>query len=291
MLLRSSPRATRVATSAAGLARHPTFYPLIIATVVVCAGALEPFDVTLDVSSVVPKMRALLHDPWQGGPFTDEGLSILQHLLFGSTLVIWLRAVRPSGAVMIAAVVGAVGSVALESSQLFIGARMPGARDALVGVVGCLCGVALAGSFSKLKRPALWCAGVFILTAVGVAMQQLSPFTWGAQAGAFQWVPFLHYRVRTMNETVSHSAELLLSYLPLGFAIALTIEHRIARLVTAILATLLIAVPVAYLQRFVDGRHPDMTDTALSVVGVGFGLWAATAGWRRFDAELARLSH
>jgi VanZ family protein len=94
-----------------------------------------------------------------------------------------------------------------------------------------------------------------------------------------------------MNETVSHSAELLLSYFPLGFAIALTIQHRVARLATAILAALLIAVPVASLQRFVGGRHPDMTDIALSGIGVWFGLWAATAGWRRFDAELARLSH
>jgi VanZ family protein len=53
---------------------------------------------------------------------------------------------------------------------------------------------------------------------------------------------------------------------------------------------LAIAAPVEYAQRFIGGRYPDLTDIALSVAGAWLGLWTATEGWRRFDAERALTS-
>ena len=44
-LLRSSARTALAAVNAKGLARAAAFYPLLIASVLLCAGALEPFDV------------------------------------------------------------------------------------------------------------------------------------------------------------------------------------------------------------------------------------------------------
>lgn len=278
------------AAAAAGLTDAVAFFPLIVATAVVCAGAWEPFDATLDVGSVVPKVRSLLHDPLQMGPLTDEGLSILQHLLFTSALVVWLKEIRVRHAARIAATAGVIVAVGLEGSQLFIGARMPGGWDALVGAVGSLLGVAVGCALPKIRRPALWCAGVFGLTAIGVAMQQWSPFVLAPVDRPFQWIPFLNYYVFTTSETVSHSAELMLSYFPLGFAVALTIGARGARLAAVVLAALVIAVPVEYGQEFIGGRYPDITDIGLSVAGACFGLWTATAGWRRFGAQLALIS-
>jgi VanZ family protein len=57
-----------------------------------------------------------------------------------------------------------------------------------------------------------------------------------------------------------------------------------------LLSTLAIAAPVEYAQRFIGGRYPDITDIAMSVAGGLLGWWAATDGWRRFDAELALIS-
>ncbi len=91
-------------------------------------------------------------------------------------------------------------------------------------------------------------------------------------------------------ETVSHSAELLLAYFPLGFGVALTIRERRTRTIVVLLLALAIAAPVEYAQRFVGGRYPDVTDIALSVAGAWLGLWTATEGWRRFDAERALTS-
>jgi VanZ family protein len=288
-LLRTSGGVALEKVNASGVATAAAFYPLLIATLLLCAGVLEPFDVTLDVGSVVSKIRALLHDPWQGGPVSDEGISLLQHLLFGSTLLLWLEQLRVRRAIVVAAAVGALAAIVLELSQLFIGDRMPGGSDALVGIVGSFCGLAVTRALSTTKRP-FWCAGLFVLTAIGVALQQLTPFTVGPQTHPFQWVPFLNYYDFTASEKVSHSAELLLSYFPLGFAVAMTVRRPTARLATALAATLLIAAPVEYLQQFMGVLSPDITDIALSVAGAWLGLWAGTEGWRQFDAELAVIS-
>ena len=92
------------------------------------------------------------------------------------------------------------------------------------------------------------------------------------------------------QQWLRRSAELLMSYFPLGFAIALTMRREKFRLATVLVAAFLIAAPVEYLQGFVGSRYPDVTDIGLSVVGAWLGLWAATEGWRLFDAELALTS-
>ncbi len=276
--------------SASGIATVESFFPFVVATVVLLAGALEPFDVTLDVSSVLPKLRGFLADPIQLGVPTDEVLSFLQHLLFTSTLVAWLQEAKIGKAKAVAAVAGVFVAIGAEAGQLFIGARMPGLWDAGIGTAGALAGVPLGALFLKSKRNPRWWAGVFALTLIGVAIQQLSPFRPADDVGSFQWVPFLNYYAFTTSETVSHSAELLLAYFPLGFAFALATRRRRKRLHVVFAAALLIAVPVEYMQRYVGGRFPDVTDIALSLGGAWLGAWTAIEGWQLFDEQMALVS-
>lgn len=276
--------------SAAGIAAVPSFFPLLVATVVLVAAKLEPFDVTLDVSSVIPKMRDFFADPIQLGVPIDEGLSFLQHLLFTSTLVLWLEEIGVSSAKAVAGGVGVAVALGAEAGQLFIAARMPGLWDAGIGIAGALIGVRLGTSSLTSKTNPLWWAGVFVLTMIGVAMQQLSPFTLVGDTRPFQWIPFLNYYEFTTSETVSHSAELLLAYFPLGCALALSTRRRRKRFHVVLGAALVIAVPVEYLQKYVGGRFPDVTDIALSLAGAWLGAWTATRGWRLFDEEIALVS-
>jgi VanZ family protein len=278
----------------AGLTDATAFFPLVVAALVVCAGAWEPFDVTIDVGGLIAKVREFAHDPVQFGAFSDEGVSLLQHLLFGATLFVWLKQARVRSAARNAATIGVFVAVACEGGQLFISARMPGAWDALVGVVGVLVGVAAGVDLWRSRRsptPGRWCAGIFSLTAIGVALQQLSPFnvTHGV-VRRFQWVPFLNYYAFTTGQTVSHSAELLLSYFPLGFALAVAVRRGVSRFALVTTLALTIAVPVEYSQRFVGDRFPDVTDIGLSVVGAWLGMWIATTGWALFNEQIGILN-
>jgi len=273
--------------SAAGVATVPSFFPLLIATLVLLAGKLEPFDATLDLGSVLPKVRGFLADPIQFGVPIDEGVSVLQHLLFTSTLVVWLVEIRMERAETVAAIVGVMVAVLTEAAQLFIGTRMPGVWDAAIGAAGALVGVPVGMALLRSRKSPTWWAAVFGFTCLGVAMQQLSPFTLGGGMRSFQWIPFLNYYEFTTSQTVSHSAELLLAYFPLGFTFALTTRRRRKRFHVVIVAALLIAVPVECLQMYVGGRFPDITDVALSVAGAWSGAWTAITGWRLFDEQIA----
>jgi VanZ family protein len=291
VVLRGTER-TLLATQRAGrVVGARSFYPLLIAAIVLCAAVWEPFDVTLDVGSVVPKARTFVHDPWQVGPPTDEVLSWTQHLLFTSMLLIWLREIGSRRAAPKAGVIGIGVAIGLEAAQLFIAARMPGLWDATIGIAGSLCGLAVAAAFPKIKRPMAWCGALFLATAFGAAMQQLSPFALSKEPQPFQWLPFFnYYYAYTNSQLVSHAAELLLAYFPLGFGVALAIAQRHTRTIVVLLLALAIAAPVEYAQRFIGGRYPDVTDIALSLAGAWLGLWTATEGWRRFDAERALTS-
>jgi VanZ family protein len=275
------------AVSAAGVATVPSFFPFVVATIVLFAATLEPFDVTLDVGSLIPKLRTLVANPIQFRVPTDEGLAFFQHLLFTSTLWLWLEEIRVGLPQTLAAAVGVVVALGAETGQLFIGARMPGLWDAGIGMAGALAGIPIGIAFRKSPRNPLWWVGVLGLTAVGMAMQQLSPFSPVNDTHSFQWIPFLNYYTFTSSETVSHSAELLLGYFPLGFGFALVTRRRRNRVRAAITAALLIAAPIEFLQMFIGGRFPDITDIALSVAGAWLGAWMATEGWRLFDEQIA----
>jgi VanZ family protein len=276
--------------SAAGIASVPAFFPFVVATIVLLAGALEPFDVTIEVGSVVPKLREFFANPIRLGVPTDEALSFLQHLLFSSTLVVWLREIEIGPSAVVAALAGVIVAFGAEAGEVFIGARTPSLWDALVGMAGAMAGIPIGLAYLKSKKSPLWWSGVFVLTTVGVTMQQLSPFTLSDTSRSFQWIPFLNYYAFTTAETVSHSAELLLAYFPLGCALALATRRRRKRSLVVLGAALMIAGPVEYLQQYIGGRFPDVTDIALSLAGAWLGGWTATRGWRLFDEQMTLVS-
>jgi glycopeptide antibiotics resistance protein len=280
----STARALLARLDALGLTKASWFYPMIIAVLFLCVSAWEPFDASLDVGSIFAKLRAFRLDPWQVTGLNDEGVMFLRYLLFTVIAATWLRqvGVRSAGTVALAA--AAAAGVGLEASQLFIDNRMPGLEDALVNVSGALAGAVVFHRLPRRPHPTRVWAAVTVATAIGAAIQQLSPFTWAAQYRPFQWVPFLNYYLATTTATISHLLELLTLYFPIGFGLPLIVRKRWHADLLAILVVLAIAAPLEYLQGWIVGRYPDVTDIGLSVVGGWFGVWVGREGWHRFRA-------
>jgi len=276
--------------AASGLIQSPAFYPFLASLVLLFAGAWEPFNPTLDVGSVVSKLRTLRHDPVQFSPLSDEGVSLMQHLIFSAALFVWLKEMRVRTAATVVAIGGVIAAVALEGSQIIIESRMPGLWDAAVGAIGALVGVPLGLAYSKRPYSPIWPVALITATVVAAMMQQLNPFMLVTNPRPFQWMPFLNYYEYTTAQTVSHSAELLLTYLPLGFGLALATWGTRSRWMFPLGAAFAIAVPVEYLQRFIGGHFPDVTDIAMSVAGSWIGAWTATRGWRLFAADVRVIS-
>src|SRR5262249_50703322 len=135
LLARVQPR-----SSVAGVA-DATVYPVLVGAIVVALAAWQPFDVTLDVSTIAQKVRAVSSDPWQYSGLTDEAITFLQFALFALAACRWLVGPRQDVAALRAFVVCAVTAIGLEASQVLISSRMPGLEDAAVHVAGVATGV------------------------------------------------------------------------------------------------------------------------------------------------------
>ena len=275
----------------AGLTEAPAFYLVVVAVLMLCIAAWEPFDVTLEVGVIWSKVKALLRDPWQGGVLTDEGLEFLRYFLFTSVTAWWLRQLRVDRCAALAMIAGLVAAAALECSQIIVESRMPGLRDLLVHGAGGVAGAALLGVVGRLRSPRLLFGLLAIATTLGVAMQMWSPFTVARSHRSFAVVPFLSYYEYTSLQTVSNVTEIMMSYFPLGFASALVAQQSSRIRALAIAAVLAIATPIEYVQGWIVAengmrRYPDITDIGIAVLGCAFGAWAGSAGWARFRAQL-----
>ncbi len=122
---------------AEGLADVAELRPFAIASLVLLIAFWQPFDVTLEVGTVVGKVRSLQADLWQFTGLRDEGTSLMLSTFFAMTLASYLSVLGERHA-------GGTGSDPRHRSscpcwrrrRFFIGSRMPGLWDALVAAVG-----------------------------------------------------------------------------------------------------------------------------------------------------------
>jgi glycopeptide antibiotics resistance protein len=255
-----------------GLADVDALRPFAFATAALAVAAWQPFDVTLEVGTVVSKVRALQADVWQLSGWRDEGLSILISALFAATLAEYLAALGERRAGRKAAIAGVVLACGLEASQVFIGSRMPALWDALVASAGVALGAAGWTVWRRTDWPALWLGAVIVATAGAAAMLTLSPFVVAPAYRAFGWFPFLGYYTRTTFDTLSHVIELALLYFPLGVCVGWFMPTSRTR--TAVLWAAAIAVGTECAQGWIVSRYPDITDVAVGVAGAWIGFHA-----------------
>ena len=251
---------------AAGLIDERTFYPMMVAVIVVCLFAWQPFDVALDVSTFVSKVRLLGGDFWQFTVITHEGVGFVQYALLAATVAAWLEALGRQRVVLQAATSAIALALVLEVSQLFITSRMPGLEDLSVHAAGSMTGALLWRWDRRGRWRRAWPVVVSVGIGVGAALLMLSPFVIAPEYRQVRWLPFLGYYEHTTFGTLSHVVELLLIYFPVGFCFAQVLPPRSA-LLTSVVAGLAMAVPVEYFQGWVVGRYPDVTDVLFSGVG------------------------
>jgi glycopeptide antibiotics resistance protein len=265
-----------------GITDTEAFYPAMVFAVLLCVAAWEPFDVTLDVGTIVSKLRMLHRDVWQyGGVLTDEGVEIIRYGLFAGFAAAWLRAIGRHRAAIEAATLGVIAAFALEGCQILITSRMPALEDAVVHASGALLGVALWTMRPRVTAPRLWIAALILATAIASATQNLSPFTLEVARRPMWWFPFLGYYEHTTFETVSTVIELMLIYFPVGFCMARA-WHGSKATRWAVLVTIAMALPIEWTKGWIVSRYPDVTNVAVGAAGAWLGAWAGQAGARFF---------
>lgn len=248
-------------------------YPVLVWGALAMLAAWHPFDTTLDIGGIGSKVRSFIRDPWQAGVLADEGVDVVRYALFSASCVVCFERLGIARPRVRAAFAGIALAAVLELSQFFVQSRMPGMKDMTVGAIGS-CGAAL------LAVPRLWskrraASAIGIASLLATALMMLSPFVIRSDRQPFTIVPLRSYAAGPPERTISHAAELSLAFFPLGFSLALLLPRRL-RLMRVALIAFALGVLLEFLQGWIAGRYPDVTDAAVLALGALAGTWAAS---------------
>jgi len=287
----SAARASRLT---ARIMEPAAFYPMMIATIVVCLAAWAPFDVTLEVGNLKTKLHAVRADPWQLATDGLEGIEFIRYVLFAVAATSWLRQLGTTAPAAVGAMIGVIAAFGLEASQLAIESRVPGLSDALVHSSGAIVGSALV-AWAPRRRPAVFWL-VLLLLATFVA--GIAGIARGASIQSFTaTAPGALFPVRRV-------VELLLMYFPIGFALPMVLPEGRSWYGAAVVGSFAMSLSIDGLAALLGpGTHPFgsflpslpfppllpfVADAAVAVTGSWAGVWTAGPGWERFRSRYWR---
>lgn len=119
--------------------------------IAICAVAWYPFDVTLDVSTLSERTRALRGDPWLMPGMTELWWQAARFAVLGGLAAAWL-----SGSIRYAAPLAAAGAamiaVLVDVGQLGMGSQSIGLAGLASQAAGAVCGAAVAVFWLALRR-------------------------------------------------------------------------------------------------------------------------------------------
>jgi len=259
---------------------------VVMSTSVVIAGALQPFDFSLDVGGVWSKLKAIKETPFSFDPvLRDEGVVALRMFLFGFVWSVWFEKLKFRYAVIKAFLVCVLISVAFEGAQLVVQSRMPGLQDVVVIVIGCSMGVWFSRRDLSRVSSTVWIRIILMATAISVAIQILSPFRLSDGYTAFNWFPFLAYYERTTFIALSNFIESMLMFFPMGFILQYFNPITKKSILRIGLLTVMIALPLELLQGWIAGRYPDVTDVLGALTGVFLAVGLCVLWYNEFNVS------
>ena len=267
-----------------GVSRSPTFYPFMLSTIVVTIGALQPFDLSIDIGRIGSRVLGILRNPFDFSLIVrDEPFLFFRYLLFGYICSLWITENAPENGRLKAVIFSGCTTIFLESCQIFTNSHVPGLQDTLVMVSGSILGALFLPNVIQRTSPSLVCAAVVIATFTTSGLQVLSPFRFSSDYQGMNFVPFLPYYERNFITALGMFIEGILIFFPMGFILRLLLPRTIKYVTIIGVIGLVIAAAFEIIQGWVVGRYPDITDVLGAVVGTFAGAWCAGAGWEMFD--------
>ena len=250
---------------------NPYFHLFIIVLGVSLFATLQPFDFTVRLETIKEDLGYLFLDFSGGTAFIDQvGFVFSQSFFIGFVAVLWLRSNQMRALVVWACLIALLLSISMELMQILIKSRVTTAIDILIAGIASILGV-LCAAMSERKQASFWISGMIFLTALSVGIEALHPFVWLKYSNSIQWFPFLGYYDIPTFLAIADFVETLIKFFPLGFLFAVAKHGSKKSMMTALLITLLIALPLEIAQQWVEGRYSDITDVVAAMAGCLFG--------------------
>ena len=244
------------------------YYLFVFSFLVIAASTLQPFDFTLDISTVWSKVKYVIQEPTRFTlQFTDEFVVGFRFFLFSVVTTLWLRSVNnvmwPIAGIMVSASIG----VFFELSQFIVVSRAPSVQDLVVLLVGCTLGGLFVLITPKKVAAIIWIIPVIAITIITAAVQTLAPFEFRLDHVQMGMTPFLPYYNASTFTAIANFLEGVIMYVPLGFVLQYGISRKRSAFVVIAIVVAAIAYILEYFQGWVSGRYPDITDVIGAVIG------------------------
>ena len=244
------------------------YYLFILGFMVVAASSLQPFDFTLDLSTVWSGVKDVLNQSmvltWR---LTDELVVGFRFFLFAVITSLWLRSMNnsmwPVAGILLSASIG----VCLELAQFIVVSRTPTVQDLFVIIVSCAMGGLFTLIVPKKLPPIIWLIPIIVLTLITAAVQTLAPFDLRLEHVSMGMTPFLPYYNASTFTAIANFLEILITYIPIGFVLQYAISSKRSAFIVIVIIVGLIAYSLEYMQGWIVGRYPDITDVIGAVIG------------------------
>jgi glycopeptide antibiotics resistance protein len=271
--------------------RKPFMYYFLISLVLVVIGEWEPFDFTLDVGSVLHKIKLLLISAFTfSSSLKSEPMLFFEFSLLGFTCAALLKSVGIRVYTIRAFLLTSAVGVFLESGQLVVTSRMPQVQSVVAILLACLCGSLFERINVRRSLTVLWVLVTILATGISAAFMMLGPFHFVGKYHGFNWVPLLPYYEQTSFVVLGSFIEGALLYAPMGFILKhLCNEKKWVALLAAGVA-FAISLPIEYLQGWIPDRFPDITSILGALCGTISGVIVYSSGRQRFDAFVERIT-
>ena len=271
--------------------RKPFMYYFLISLILVAVGEWEPFDFTLDVGSVLHKIKLLLISAFTfSSSLKSEPMLFFEFFLLGFTCVALLKPVGIRSYTIRAFLLTSAVGVFLESSQLIVTSRMPQVQSVVTIWLACLCGSLFERMNVRRSLTVLWALVTILATGISAAFMMLSPFHFVGKHYGFNWIPFLPYYEQTSFVVLSSFIEGALLYAPMGFILKHLFNEKKWIPLLAVGVALAISLSIEYLQGWIPDRFPDITSILGALCGTISGVIVCSSGRQRFDAFVARVT-
>ena len=244
------------------------YYLFVVSFMVVAASSLQPFDFTLDLSTVWSGIKDAFNQTGElSANLTDELVVGLRFVLLAVIICLWLRStgnsVWPIAGILFSATIG----VCLELAQFIVVSRTPTVQDLFVVIVSCVSGGIFALIVPKKISPIVWILPVIVLTLISAAVQTLAPFEIRLDYVSMGMTPFLPYYNSSTFNAIANFLEVLITYIPIGFVLQYAISYKRSAFFIIVIVVGTIAYGLEYAQGWIVGRYPDITDVIGAVIG------------------------
>ena len=250
-------------------------YPLIVSGALAFAGALAPFDVTLDVPVVLGHAKSLFTpDAWV---WSRSAPPVFRALLLAYMICRFLSDAAVRRPLRWGVVVAIASLTLLEFGQLFVESGSPAVSDLGVQTAGAIAGGAFFAVGSVMGRDRLMMRLVIAGAIAAAVVDGVYPFQLAARVTAINWLPFRPFYESATPATVGALVETVLLYFPIGFSGVWRQPPTRRPAVGVLLLAAGVAAAIEWAQQWMPGRFPDVTDVLLAFFGTLLGVMVARA--------------